>query len=170
MVPDSQAGAIAAIDLCTTIDSLLQVMLEQAGSIYPCLNWLFGEITDAENPVEVEILAYSPTRLKTVYQGMRIPILRSPFSHRLYEEHRVSYVGEDKGTISLLNPQFTETFALTSLMGVPLLFEGKIIGILFAATFKGENASVPSESQLEALQNVARVGAVMLDRLRTQIA
>ena len=89
---DPQVEVIPAISQCTTIEGLLQVLLEQAGSIYPCLNWLFGEIPDEDNPVEVEILAYSPTRLQSVYQGMRIPILQSPFSQRLYEEDRKSVV------------------------------------------------------------------------------
>lgn len=159
---------LSAIDECATVDDLLQVLLELAGSIYPSLNWLYGEIPDADDPVEVEILAYSPTRLKTVYQGMRIPILVSPFSRRLYEEHHLSYVGEDNGTLSHLNPQFVETFALTSFMGIPLLFEGRIIGILYAATFKGEKASVPSEAQQAALLNLARAGVLALHRIRTR--
>jgi len=162
---DSPAEDIQDFDQCTTLDALLQAMLARATSIYPCLNWLFGRITDADDPAEVEILAYSPTRLKKVYQGMRIPILHSGFSHRLYGELRLSYVGEDNGTLSLLNPQFVETFALTSFLGVPLLFEGRIIGILYAATFKGEKASAPSESQQEALGNLARAGAAALQRI-----
>ena len=161
----SQAKANAAIDQCTTLEDLLPALLEQAASIYPCLNWLFGEITSAAEPVEVEILAYSPTRLKSVYQGMRLPVLQSTFSHRLYEEQLVSYVGEDNGTLSLLNPQFVETFALTSFLGVPLLFDGEIIGILYAATFKGEKPSVPTELQQEALRNLAQMGALALHRI-----
>ncbi len=170
--PDLNAHStiITAVGRCASIDELLQVLLEQAALIYPCLNWLFGEIPDTDNPVEVEILAFSPTRLQKVYLGMRIPILRSTFSQRLYEEKVVSYVGEDNGTISLLNPQFVETFALSSFMGVPLLLEGRIIGILFAATFKGEKASFPSESQLEALRFLARVGALALCRIRSGTA
>ncbi len=159
---------IPTISQCTTLDDLLHKQLEQAASIYPCQNWLYGEIPDPDNPVEVEILAYSPTRLKTVYQGMRVPILVSPFSHRLYEEHSLSYVGEDNGTLSNLNSQFVETFALTSFLGVPMLYENRIIGILFAATFKGENASGPSGSQREALRELASAGAVAIHRIRTQ--
>jgi len=165
---DPKPQLASAIQRCTTIDDLLWVLLEQAASIYPCQNWLYGEIPDADNPVEVAILAYSPSRLKTVYQGMRVPILLSPFSHRLYEEHGLSYVGEDNGTLSNLNPQFVETFALTSFLGVPLLFENKLIGVLFAATFKGEKASNPNESQQESLRNLASAGAVAIHLFRTQ--
>ena len=170
-VPDSngaQVEIIQALDLCITREQLLKLLLEQAAAIYPCLNWLFGRIVDVENPVEVEILAYSPTRFRTVYLGMRIPILHSSFSHRLYEEKRLSYVGEDNETISLLNPQFVETFALTSFMGVPMLFEARIIGLLYAATFKGEKAAVPSESQQVALHNLAQAGALAYQRIQTQ--
>lgn len=168
--PGRGAGLNAAIGSCAAKDDLLELLLERATSIYPCQNWLFGEIPDTDHPVEVEILAYSPTRLQKVYQGMRIPILQSGFSRRLYQGRRLSYVGEDNGTITELNPQFVETFALSSFMGVPLLFEDSIVGILFAATFKGEQACVPSESQQEALMDLAESGASALHRLRTQAA
>lgn len=167
---DPRGAMIPALFKCTSVDDLHRVLLEQAASIYPCLNWLYGEIPDTDNPVEVEILAYSPTGLNTVYLGMRVPILVSPFSHRLYEEHSLSYVGQDNGTLSNLNPQFVETFALTSFLGVPLLYENKIIGVLFAATFKGENASIPNESQQEALRDLASSGALAIHRIRTQAA
>ena len=153
------------MDQCANLEDLLRMLLEQAAAIYPCQNWLFGQIPDASNPVEVEILAYSPTRLQKVYQGMRIPILKSAFSQRLYQEQRLSYVGEDSATLSRLNPQFVETFALSSFLGVPMLFQGGIIGLLFAATFKGEKASEPSKSQQEALRNLACEGAVALHRI-----
>ncbi|MBL0210838.1 MAG: GAF domain-containing protein [Holophagaceae bacterium] len=165
---DSAAEVNTIIAQCTAMDDLLRVMLEQAGSIYPSPNWLFGGITDMENPVEVEVLAHSHMRLKTVYLGMRIPILCSPFSHRIFEEHCVSYVGEDLGTLSLLNSHFAETFALSSFMGIPLLFSNKIIGVLYAATLKGEKASAPTESQEEALRNLARAGALAFHQIKTR--
>lgn len=152
------------------VEDLLRVLLQQVGSIYPCLNWLYGEITDTANPVEVEILAFTPSHFQAVYQGMRVPILQSGFSHRLYEQRQISYVGEDTDTLSLLHPQFVETFALTSFMGVPLLFEDRVIGALFAATFKGEAAQAPDAGQLEALQDIARVGALALHRMKAQAA
>ncbi|MBL0210180.1 MAG: GAF domain-containing protein [Holophagaceae bacterium] len=168
--PAGGADPDVALEQCAAKEDLLGLLLERATSIYPCENWLFGEIPDPENPVEVEILAYSPTRLQKVYQGMRIPILQSGFSRRLYQEHCLSYVGEDNGSITQLNPQFVETFALSSFMGVPLLFEDRIAGILFAATFKGEKACVPSESQQEALMRLAQAGALALHRIQAQAA
>ncbi len=166
----SLAERILAISLCATLEELHQVMLQQADSIYPSQHWLYGEITDPARPVEVEILAFTQSRFQSVYQGMRVPILRSQFSHRLYEEQQISYVGEDTDTLSNLNPQFVETFALSSFMGIPLLFEDRVIGALFSATFKGETAKAPDGFQLEALQDIARVGALALHRMKVQAA
>ena len=164
------AEGIQAISLCETIEDLMHVMLNRAEAIYPCLNWLYGEIPDPANPEEVEIRAFTHTPFKAIFTGMRVPILKSTFSHRLYEEKRLSYVGEDTGTLGELNPSFVETFALTSFLGMPLVFGGKVVGALFAATFKGESPKAPSDAQVCALQNLALVSAMALHRMRIQTA
>ncbi len=162
------ADGILALSLCGSEDELLQVLLGRAGAVYPCLNWLYGEITDPAHPSEVEVKAFTPSKFKAVFTGMHVPILRSAFSHQLYEDRQVSYAGEGNGTLGLLNPQFVETFPLTGILGVPLVFEGKVMGALFATTFKGEPSLAPTEAQVSSLQNLARVGALALHRLRSQ--
>jgi GAF domain-containing protein len=62
------------------------------------------------------------------------------------------------------------TFGVQSLLGLLLVFEGRIIGVLSAIALRGEVPVAPAEAHLSILQGLARIAALVLERLRAQSA
>jgi PAS domain S-box-containing protein len=57
---------------------------------------------------------------------------------------------------------------LKSLLGLPLVFEGRITGVLFAVGFQDEAPVSPGETQFSILQNLARIAALALERIQAE--
>jgi PAS domain S-box-containing protein len=165
------AEGILALSLCHSEEDLMQVLLGRAGVILECPHWTVGQVLPGGPPQEVELLAFTPAlhaRFLDAIQGMHIPILDSPFSRVLYQDKQLSFVRDSQIETNHLNPQFVETFGVRSFLGVPLVADGQILGVLFAVAFLNEPALEPSDAQFSSLQNLSRVAALAWNRLATQ--
>ncbi|MBK8724662.1 MAG: PAS domain S-box protein [Holophagaceae bacterium] len=165
------AEGILALSLCHSQEELMQVLLGRAGAILECPHWTVGKVLPGDPPREVELLAFTPAlhaRFLDAIQGMHLPILDSPFSKVLYHDKQLSFVRDSQVETQHLNPQFVETFGVRSFLGVPLLGEGRVAGVLFAVAFVNEPALDPSDAQFASLQNLARVASLAWNRLVAQ--
>jgi PAS domain S-box-containing protein len=165
------AEGILALSLCHTEEELMQVLIGRAAAILDCPNWTVGRVLPGEPPREVELLAFTPAlhaRFLDSIQGMHLPILDSPFSRVLYQDKQLSFVRDSQVEAHQLNPNFVETFAIRSFLGIPLLGDGRVAGVLFAVAFLNEAALDPSDAQFASLQNLVRVAALAWNRLGVQ--
>ncbi len=165
------AEGILALSLCHSEEDLMQVLLGRAGVILECPHWTVGRVLPGNPPKEVELLAFTPAlhaRFLDAIQGMHLPILDSPFSRVLYHDKQLSFVRDSQIEANHLNPLFVETFGVRSFLGVPLLADGQILGVLFAVAFLNEPALDLSDAQFSSLQNLARVAALAWNRLTAQ--
>ncbi|HEX6020928.1 MAG TPA: GAF domain-containing SpoIIE family protein phosphatase, partial [Solirubrobacter sp.] len=95
-----------------------------------------------------------------VEQGVRIPVGRG-FAGRVAAERRAIFI-EDIDKAHVWNPILRER-GIKSLLGVPLLSEGKVIGVLHVGTL---TLRVFSDADAELLQLAADRAATTIDRAR----
>jgi PAS domain S-box-containing protein len=159
------AEGILALGLCTSEQSLQQTLLSRAAALLASAHWVLGLVVgDGE---AIEVLAISSglrLRFGDGLIGRRFPALNSPFTRKLFEAHLPAFAASDAEL-----PEVLQTLLpLKSLVGIPLLSEDVLDGVLLAGALEGEASLAPTPQVMEDLTNLARVGALAWRRLRTQ--
>jgi len=140
-----------------SMDELLRELLERIAAIlgtdtaaFLLLDEVSGElVAQAAKGIEEE-----------VEQGVRIPVGRG-FAGRIAAERRAVRI-EDVDHADILNPILREK-GIRSLLGVPLLVEGQVIGVLHVGTL---TPRVFVEADSELLQLAADRAATAIERAR----
>ncbi len=164
------AEGILALSLCRTEPEIFGVLMSRAGKLFPNTHWAVGKLSDApDGKPEFELQDWTPSvhaQLGDVLKGLRLPIMATGFSHKLYFEHRIVVVEDCPGHPEQFDPVAAQRFGLRSLMGVPLVQSGHLVGVLYGLAFLHEIPLVLTELQSSGLQNLCRVSALALDRQR----
>jgi PAS domain S-box-containing protein len=93
-----------------------------------------------------------------------VPALNSPFTRTLFEAHLPAHAATEVD----LPEALLEHLPLRSLVGIPLLSEDDLDGVLLAGSLEGEPRLQPTPQAMEDLSNLARVAALALRRLWAQ--
>ena len=159
--------AILALGLCTSEERLLDVLLAQASQIFPTPHWAVARVEAGENGPDVALLAASASlrfRAGDLLLRAKLPLVAGPFSRSLIFAKQTS--------LALGAAEIPEAYRalvpIDALLGIPLLLEGQLYGVLFAASLEGEPTLEPWPSHLEQLENLARVATLALHRLRAE--
>ncbi|WP_286354384.1 PAS domain S-box protein [Geothrix oryzae] len=165
------AEGIYALSLVRTREEAYRVLLGQATAILTGPHWSLGRIEVRDGHPKVILAAWSPSlaaRLGPSLEGLEFPLADSGFAREVCEHRRMCFVEEASTSPSMIQPAIVATYGLRSLLGVPLVFEGRIAGVLFGATFQGEPPTTPRETMFPVLQSLARIAALALERLESE--
>ena len=167
------AEGIYALSLARSPEEAYQVLMGRAAAIFPAPHWCVGRIAEETEGARVEIVGWTQglwSRFGEVVRGMSSPISDGLFAREVYGYRRMCFVADTELAPGMIDPQLVETYGIQSLLGLPLVFEGRIIGVLYGLSLKDEVSLVPGEAQLSILQSLARIAALALERLRAQFA
>ena len=167
------AEGIYALSLARTPEEAYQVLMGRAATILPSPHWCVGRIIEAEGRPQVEIAGWTPSlwsRFGEVLRGLSSPISDGLFAREVYGYRRMCFVADTAKSPEMIDPQLVGTFGIRSMLGLPLVFEGRIIGVLYAISLQEEDPLTPAEAQLSILQSLTRIAALALERLRAQSA
>ena len=166
------AEGILALTLCREEQEIFDALMSRAERILPKAHWAIGKLSDEkEGRQEFELQAWTPTmfeRFGTMLQGLRLPIMATDFSRKIYFEHQIVLVEDCPNHPEQFDPLAAQRFNLRSILGVPLAQSGHLVGVLYCVAFLGEPILQASEFQRRGLQNLCRVAALALDRQRAQ--
>ncbi|MBP1772204.1 MAG: signal transduction histidine kinase, nitrogen specific, NtrB [Holophagaceae bacterium] len=165
------AEGIYALSLTRTQEEAYQVLMGRASAILPGQHWFLGRVELEEGQRVVRLAAWIPdleNRLGPAIHGLNIPIQDSGFAREVYDLRRLCFVQDALASPTMIHPSIAKAYALRSLLGVPLVFEGQLTGVLFAASFQDEPAMAPRESQFSILQSLARIAALALERIQAE--
>ena len=163
------AEGVYALSLARTREEVFRVLLGRASELLPGLHWFLGQVREREGRREAELMAATPAlkaRLGAAVQGPDFSFFDLGLVREICDHHRPCWVAEVAASPGLAPPPLVEATGLQSLFGVPLVFEGRILGLLFAAGFRDEAAARPGEEALAVIQNLARIGALALERIQ----
>lgn len=167
------AEGIYALSLVRKPEEAYQVLMAHAAIILRTPHWCIGQILEGEEGTRVEIAGWTTslwTRFGEVIRGLRLPVTDGAFAREVYGYRQMSLVTDAQGEPGRIDPRLVETFHIRSLLGLPLVFEGQVGGVLYAVALREEPPLAPSEDQLSVLQSLARIAALVLERLRAQAA
>jgi PAS domain S-box-containing protein len=167
---EARSAAESTLDQLRAIQSVTEVALTHL-SLDDLLQGLLDRISEALAVDTVAVLLFAddqrsliPRAAKgieeEVQQGVRIPIGRG-FAGRIAAERR-AVVLEDVQHGDVLNPVLIEK-RIRSLLGVPLLVEGRLIGVLHVGTLYPRHFS---ETDVSFLEVVADRVAIAIDHAR----
>jgi PAS domain S-box-containing protein len=165
------AEGIYALSLTRTSEEAYQVLMGRAAAILPGQHWFLGRVESEEGQRVVRLAAWIPdleNRLGPAIHGLNIPIQDSGFAREVYDLRRLCFVQDAFASPTMIHPPIAKAYALRSLLGVPLVFEGRLMGVLFAASFQDEPAMAPREQQFSILQSLARIAALALERIQAE--
>ncbi len=165
------AEGIYALSLTRTREEIHQVLLGRATAVLPGLHWLLGGLDPGEAQRSVTLPACSPSlrdRIGTAFLGTSIPSFDTGFTREVYDHRRLSFVADVPSSPDMVDPSTAATYDLKSLIGIPLVFEGRVTGVLFGVSFRNEATVSPSDSQRSILQNLARIAALALERIHAE--
>ena len=166
------AEGILALSLCRSEPEIFGVLMGSAEKLFPHRHWAVGKLSDgADGRQEFELQDWTPSvhaQLGDVLRGLRLPIMATGFSHKLYFDHCIVVVEDCPNHPEQFDPVAAQRFGLRSLLGVPLVQDGHLVGVLYGLAFLHEPPLILSELQSSGLQNLCRVSALALDRRRAQ--
>jgi len=165
------AEGIYALSLARTREEVFRVLLGRVSEVQPGAHWFLGQIEEREGRRTVELVASTPSleaRFGAAGQGPGFPLFDTALAREICDHHRLCWVADVATSPGRVPPALAEALALRSLLGLPLIFEGRIKGLLFAATFRDEAAFLPGEEALAIIQNLTRIGALALERIRVE--
>ena len=168
------AEGILALTLCRAEQEIFDALMVRAEKILPSAHWAIGKLSDVhEGRQEFELQAWTQSmhaQLGDVLVGLRLPIMATDFSRKIYFEHQIVLVDDCPNHPDQFDPLAAQRFGLRSILGVPLAQSGNLVGVLYCVAFLGEPALAVSDFQARGLQNLCRITALALDRQRTQAA
>ncbi|HLP31238.1 MAG TPA: GAF domain-containing protein, partial [Geothrix sp.] len=165
------AEGIYALSLTRTQEEAYQVLMGRASAILPGQHWFLGRVESEGGQRAIRMAAWIPdleARLGPAIHGLNIPVEDSGFAREVYDLRRLCFVQDAYASPAMIHPPIAKAFGLRSLLGVPLVFEGRLTGVLFAASFQDEPAMAPRESQFSVLQSLARIAALALERIQAE--
>ncbi|HEU4951849.1 MAG TPA: PAS domain S-box protein [Holophagaceae bacterium] len=166
------AEGILALGLCREEREIFEVLMSRAARLYPNPHWAVGKLSmGSEGRQEFEVQAWTPSveaRLGPVLQGLRLPIMATDFSRKIYLEHQIVVVEDCPNHPGQFDPVAAQRFGLRSLIGVPLVQTGHLVGVLYGLAFLDEAPLQVGDLQSSGLQNLGRVSALALDGQRSQ--
>jgi PAS domain S-box-containing protein len=163
------AEGIYALTLTRTKGEAFQVLMGRAEAILPGLHWFLGRIESEEAQRMVTLAGWEPSlrdRIGPVMQGLGNPIIDSGFAREVCDNRRLCFVENALTSPDMIHSAVATTHSLRSLLGVPLVFEGRITGVLFGVGFQDEPPVSSREIQFSILQNLARITALALERIQ----
>ncbi|HJV49382.1 MAG TPA: response regulator [Geothrix sp.] len=165
------AEGIYALSLTRTREEVFQVLMGRAAAILPGPHWFLGRIEPEEARRMMTLSEWSPSlreRLGPRIQGLGFPIADTGFAREVCDHRRLCFVADAAAAPDMVQASTTATYGLRSLLGAPLVFEGRITGVLFGVTFQDEAPIEPRESQFSILQNLTRIAALALERIQAE--
>ncbi len=162
------AEGIYALSLARSQEEVHRVLLARAAAILTGPHWFLGRYELAGDRRRLQVVASAPSlasRMGALVEGLAFPLQDTGFAREVYEHRRMCFVEDAAASPSMIQPDLVETSGLRSLLGVPLVFEGRLTGVLFAATFQDESPTPLRESLFPVLQSLARIAALALERL-----
>ena len=167
------AEGIYALSLVRKPEEAYQVLMAHAATILPTPHWCIGRVLEREDGARVEIAGWTPSlwsRFGEVIRGLSIPVSDGAFAREVYGYRQTSFVADAGVEPGRVDPRLVATFGIRSLLGLPLVFEGQVGGVLYAVALQDETPLSPSEDQFSILQSLTRIAALALERLRAQAA
>jgi PAS domain S-box-containing protein len=165
------AEGIYALGLTRSREEVFRVLLGRAAEFQPGAHWALARIETREGRRVVELEPLAPSedsRLQAALQGSGLALFDTELVREICEHRRPGWLAEVTTSPAQVPPALAEAMALRSLLGLPLAFEGRVTGLLFAATFRDEAPLLPGEEELAVLQSLTRIGALVLDRLQVE--
>jgi len=165
------AEGLYALSLTRTREETFRVLMGRASAILSGAHWFLGHIETEEGQRRVVLSDWTPSllaRIGPTIQGLGIPISDTGFAREVYDNRRVCFVADATASPEMVPATLSERFGLRSLLGVPLVFEGRIKEVLFGVGFQDEPPISPRESQFSILQNLARIAALALERIQAE--
>ena len=166
------AEGIYALSLTRTTEEAFQVLMGRAAAILPGPHWFLGRVETEAGERRVTLAGWTPSlraRIGPAIQGLGIPIFDTGFAREVYDHRRLCFVEDAMASPDMIHPSISKAYALKSLLGVPLVFEGRITGVLFGVGFQDEPPFSPRETQFSILQNLARISALALERIQAEV-
>ncbi len=166
------AEGIYSLSLTRTRKEAFQVLMGRAAAVLPGPHWFLGRVESEEGQRTVALEGWTPSlraRIGPTIEGLGIPIFDTGLAREVCDHRRLCFVADALAAPDMIHPAIAQAHALRSLLGVPLVFEGRITGILFAVGFQDEPPFSPREAQCSVLQNLARIAALALERLQAEI-
>ncbi len=167
------AEGIYALSLVRKPEEAYQVLMAHAATILQTPHWCIGQVIEQEGAARVEIAGWTPglwARFGGVLRGLSLPVSDGAFAREVYGYRQMSFVAEAGEEPGRIDPRLVAAFGIRSLLGLPLVFEGQVGGVLYAVALQDEGPLSPSEEQLSVLQSLTRIAALALERLRAQAA
>ncbi|MDP1833081.1 MAG: response regulator [Geothrix sp.] len=166
------AEGIYALSLTRTKEEAFQVLLGRAAAILPGPHWFLGRLVTEEGQRKVTLAGCTPSlraRFGPVIEGLGFPIIDTGFAREVYDHHRLCFVEDAQASPEMIPLSISQAYALRSLLGLPLVFEGRVTGVLFAVGFQDEAPVSPCETRFSILQNLARIAALALERIEAEL-
>ncbi|MBS1767394.1 MAG: PAS domain S-box protein [Acidobacteria bacterium] len=164
------AEGILALTLCRTEQEIFDALMSRAEKIFPKDHWAIGKLSDVKDGrQEFELEAWTSTmqeRFGDTLKGLRLPIMATDFSRKIYFEHQIVLVEDCPNHPDQFDPLAAQRFGLRSILGVPLAQSGHLVGVLYCVAFLEEPSLMANDFQARGLQNLCRVAALALDRQR----
>lgn len=165
------AEGIYALSLTGTGEETFRVLMDRAGAILPGLHWCLGCTDFGKSQSLVRSTGGNPEiqgRVASAVRDMGLPMAETGFAREIHDQRRLCFVADAAASPGLVPPELAEAHGLRTLLGVPLVLEGRITGVLFGLGFAGEAVSLPGEPQFSILQNLARIAALALERIQAE--
>ena len=163
------AEGIYELSLTRTSAEAFRVLVDRAAAILPGYHWFLGRTGSEERGESVTLASTAfQDRIERLIQGLGLPNPDSGFARELYDHRRLCFVAEAQASPELIHSSISRAHGLSSLLGVPLVFEGRITGVLVGMGFQEELPLPPQDLQLSILQNLARIAALALERIQAE--
>ena len=165
------AEGIYALSLTQTREEVFQVLMGRAAAILPGPHWFLGRVELEENSRLLNLAGWTPSlqaRIGPTIEGLGIPIFDTGFAREVYDQGRLCFVADALASPGMIHPSIAKAYDLKGLLGVPLVFEGRVTGILFGVGFQDEASFSHGETQFSILQNLARIAALALERIQAE--
>lgn len=165
------AEGIYALSLARTREEVHQVLMGRSAMIIPGPHWFLGRPDAKKNPRFVRLEGWHASlrkRLGPSIEGLGIPLQDTGFAREVFDNRHLCFIADVGSSAEMLHAGLAKAYGMKSLLGVPLVFEGRVTGVLFGASFEDEDAFVPGESELAMLQSLARIAALALERIEAE--
>jgi PAS domain S-box-containing protein len=165
------AEGIYALSLARTKGEVHQVLMGRSAAILPGPHWFLGRQEADQGLRMVRLDGWHGSQnppLGAPIEGLGIPIQDTGFAREIYDQRHLCFVPQVAAAPELIHPSLAKAYGLQGLLGVPLVFEGRITGSLYAVTFQGQAPLAPTEAQFAMLQSLARIAALALERMTAE--
>jgi len=165
------AEGIYALSLTRTREEAFRVLVGRAEAILPGAHWFVEWLDGGGMRHQVPLAAAHPagrSHLPESFLAFGLPTSGTGFASEVYDHRRLCFVEDASRSPELIPAELAQKHGLQSLLGVPLVFEGRITGILFGVSFQPEAPLGIREAQFSTLQNLARIAALAVERIQAE--